>query len=249
MHAARTLAGLGIALALAACATSRPRRGPPVWWPPPLGPNFAQTLPNYALGFAIPAGAPSTPVQPTAAPATSAPIAAVPADDVAHCLGATGTLDDCKFALALTAKDPAQERNVYDVYKRACGLKEKLLGCGVFKSSAVGDSDRPAVELLMLCEAGRPEACEDVKTSSAPLVAWRTTLKTDGCKRGFTALCANYKECKHRSRWDCSAQTGATGGGQVCGCVPRCEGQLIVSATPRSWPDGSTRAAYTCVAR
>lgn len=197
---------------------------------------------NYAMPFAV--GAP--PLAPAAETASPLPVAP-PANsaEITKCLAEGATANDCKAALDAIAKDPAQYPRVGEAYKRGCTLKSKvLLGCGAFKSTVLGESDRPAMDLLMLCEAGVFEACEDVKTKAAPLLAWHSTLKTEGCKKGHTALCKSFKECKKKTLWTCGPVTGGTG--EACGCQPKCDGDLVIGALPRTWSDGKTRASYTC---
>ncbi len=221
-------------------------------WPPPGGGGEAQR-PGYAMPWmvGVPQGqagaAPGTGFVP--GPAAVAPTGLSPARD--KCMSESATGLDCQEALAQLAKGSAP---LYDVYKRGCERKAKLLGCGVFKSTAVGESDRPQVELLMKCEAGVTEGCEDVSTKSAPLQAWLSTLKTDGCKKGHSALCKNYKECRGKTEWGCRvAGATPTQGGvpprEVCGCVPKsCGGPMTVTPSPsaRTWPDGTPRGSFAC---
>jgi hypothetical protein len=82
-----------------------------------------------------------------------------------------------------------------------------------------------------------------VKTKSAPLQAWLSTLKTNGCKKGETALCKNYRECKAPTQWGC---VGADQ--KLCGCLPKCAGTITGTPKGRTWPDGSNRGAFTCTA-
>jgi len=193
---------------------------------------------------------------PQAPPPVSQPLAATPPPVLStpareKCLSDTGNGLDCREALGQMAKTGTP---LYDVYKRGCERKAKLLGCGVFKSTAVTDGDRPQVELLMKCEAGVSEGCEDVSTKAAPLQAWLSTLKADGCKKGQSALCKNFKECRGKTEWSCkpSGATPTQGGvapKEVCGCVPRsCGGPLTVTPSPsaRTWPDGTARGAFAC---
>lgn len=161
-----------------------------------------------------------------------------------RCHADDGKAADCRAALEKLAAAPQPPKLIFDTYKKACDKKAKLLGCGVFKSTAVTDADHPTMEALMACEAGRTDDCEGLKPSAAPLVAWHKTLKTDWCKKGANALCDDYRQCKS-SKWKCDAI--GPGGGQACGCAPACEGPLAVSlSTSKTWPDGSTRATFTC---
>jgi hypothetical protein len=230
------------ALVLTASCASKPRQPPRAWFPQPQ-----QQAPNYGLPWAAPAGAAATAATTASvAPTATAPAAPASTEEKARCLSDAGTADDCRAALGKMAKEPGPGAP-YDVYKRACEKKAKLLGCGAFKSTAITDADRPNMELLMLCESGAATACEDVKTKTAPLQAWLSTLKTDLCKKGESALCADFHQCKKPAKWTCSAVTGmGTTERQACGCQPPCAGTLTVSATTRSWPDGSTRAGYQC---
>ena len=212
----------------------------------------------------MPWALPIPPTRTTAAPiATAPPVEPMPPEHDA-CLADAGTQADCRAALEKLGHTATHRDRIHDIYKRACDKKAKLLGCGAFKSTAITEADRPSMDQLMVCEAGQPEVCEDVKTRSAPLMAWLSTLKTDGCKKGDTALCANYKECKKGAQWSCVAPTGAVpvtpsapgspapapaADAQVCGCVPKCPaGQPIAIATGRTWPDNSKRGAFTCSA-
>jgi hypothetical protein len=207
--------------------------------PPP------QVAPQYGMPFMIP-----VPNVPAAAPAPVAVAPAGPIAEVDKCLSDAGAAADCEAALGQIAASgqPGGALRIWDVYKKGCAKKAKLLSCAVFKSTAVTEADRPAVELLMTCEAGRPEACEDVSTKSAPLQAWLTTLKTEGCKKGHSALCKSYKECKGATQFGCRPTTPPSGK-DVCGCVPRsCEGTMSVLAASRTWPDGSARGVFRCEA-
>jgi hypothetical protein len=218
--------------------------------PPPRSAGGAQ--PNFAMPWMV--GIPQTPPGPAPGtgfvpgPAATAPTGLSPARD--KCMSDTGAGVDCQEALGQLAKTQAP---LYDVYKKACGLKVKLQGCGVFKSTAVGEGDRAQVEALMRCESGQWESCEDVSTKSAPLQAWLATLKTEGCKKGQSALCKNYKECRGKTEWGCKpAGATPTGGAppkEVCGCVPKqCGGPLTVTPSPtaKTWPDGSQRGSFAC---
>lgn len=239
---------LPLTLSLTACGPSRPRRT----WSQPTYAQAQPTPPSYAMPWAVPV--PAAPAaMPPAAPATGPawPSWSAQRD---KCLADAGTRDDCQAALrgAADAWDPApgaarQGGDVHAVYRKACEKKAKLQGCGVFKSSAVTEADRPTVELLMVCEAGRGEACEDVKTKAAPLVAWHGTLKAEHCKKGHSALCKSHKECKGGTQWTCRAATQPAGAGDVCGCAPRtCEGTMTIARSMRAWPDGSPRGVFTC---
>lgn len=200
---------------------------------------------SYTMPWAI-AIPPAARVIPAPAP-TPTPISEAVPPEQAQCLSDAGTAADCKTALEKLATSTTHRDMVRDVYKKACDKKAKLLGCGAFKSTAITDADKPTMDLLMVCEGGTSEACEDVKTKSAPLMAWHSTLKTEGCKKGNTALCANFKECKKASPWACTAVTGGPADQQVCGCVPKCaNGAPIAKATDRSWADGSKRGSFSC---
>jgi hypothetical protein len=197
---------------------------------------------------AVPSAAPAAPASGAAKPAPA------PSAERARCLSDGGTADDCEAALRAAAVSwdvtpgaAHPKGEVYEVYRRACERKAKLQGCGVFKSRAVGEADQPTVELLMICESGRPEACEDVATRSAPLQAWLSTLKAEHCRKGHSALCKSHRECRGAAQWGCRPATQPAGAGDVCGCVPRrCEGAMTVTASPRKWPDGSARGVFTC---
>jgi hypothetical protein len=188
-------------------------------------------------------------VAPVAAP-TAAPAVAPRRSEEDRCLSEAGTAADCEAALgaiaqASPAQGPANPGRVYDVYRKACDKKAKLLGCAVFKSTAVTAGDKPQVELLMLCEGGRSEACEDVSTKSAPLIAWLTTLKAEHCKKGEQALCKSYRACKGASEWGC--RPSAASPIEVCGCVPRqCGGPLTATPRARTWADGTARGEFRC---
>jgi hypothetical protein len=208
-----------------------------------MGQPTATAPPSYAMPFYVPASSASAPAAASGAPLGPTAIEPLPPEHE-KCLGQDGTKADCKAALDRVGQSAAHADKVLAVYERGCALKLPLLGCGAFKSTAVTDADRPMIALLAQCEAGRSEPCEDVKTKSAPLQAWLTTLKRDWCKKGETALCANYKECKAPTQWGCHDAQGT----KVCGCVPRCkDGTVMASAKSRTWPDGSTRGAFVCV--
>jgi hypothetical protein len=237
---------LSLVATLPACGSSRPRN---TYVPHPYA-QAQQGAPNYAMPFAVPV--PHMPAS-AAGGGAAAPASTAERD---RCMAETGTAADCEAALRASAqawnptpgaatRDPA----IYEVYRRACQLKSKLQGCAVFKSSAVGEADRPVVELLMTCEAGRTEACEDVQTKSNPLHAWLGTLKADWCKKGQSALCKSYRECRAGTAWSCRPATAPAGGGEVCGCAPKsCETGLTATAAARKWPDGTTRGVFTCPA-
>jgi hypothetical protein len=162
-----------------------------------------------------------------------------------RCADDGASLEDCRAAYRALAAAGQGERTLA-VYERLCNKKEKLQGCGAFKSKAVGPGDRPTMALLAMCEAEQWEHCEDASTKVSALVAWRATLKTAGCKAGANALCSNYKECKGRAQWGCMAAAV----GEVCGCIPRCEGTVLAKAAgERTWPDGKRRGQFECPAR
>lgn len=235
----------GLTLALAACESSS--RPPPRHWgahgQPDPGPPAP---PTYVMPWMV--GVPPTAAS-AAAPPALAP-QAPPATGADRCLAESGTAADCVAALqAIAAASPPAGPHVagqvHDVYRRACAKKAKLLSCAVFKSTAVTEADKPQVELLMLCEGGRTEACEDVSTKAAPLQAWLATLKAEHCKKGHQALCKNHRECKGATQWGCRPAAGVPG--EVCGCVPRqCGGPLTVTPLARTWSDGSRRGQFSC---
>ncbi|MBL9022340.1 MAG: hypothetical protein JNL21_09065 [Myxococcales bacterium] len=228
-------------LALVSCKTSSPRRQ--TYWGPPQGQFVPQQAPppSYQMPFAVPAGAGTAPGPAFSAAVPSAPApAATPEAD--KCLAAGAVLADCTTALEKLGAAEASGDKTLAVYKKACELKGKLLGCGAFKSTAVDqEKDKPTLALLAQCESGNWEMCEDVKTKSAPLQAWLSTLKTNGCKKGQMALCKNYRECKAPTQWGC---IGADQ--KLCGCLPKCAGTVTGKAKKRTWPDGSTRGEFTC---
>ncbi len=233
-----------VGLALTACSAEAP---PPQWAPAPVQPQPAQTQHSYGMPWAIGIPPAMRGAVPPAASASAAPVAEAAVPEAAQCLSDAGTASDCKTALEKLATSATQKDKVRDVYKKACEKKAKLLGCGAFKSTAITDADKPQMDLLMVCEGGNSESCEDVKTKSAPLMAWLSTLKTDGCKKGNTALCSNYKECKKSTPWGCTQVTGGPADSQVCGCVPKCSGGAPVAKPgDRTWPDGSKRGVFSC---
>lgn len=257
-----------------------PRRPPPGWYATPAQPGYGpygQPQPGYGYGapgqpqpgYGQPGygyGVPAQPQPTAAAPVGTAPVAAgtntatpgvvVPVAGAAppeleRCTKDGGTAEDCKVALEKLAATPQPPMRIHDTYKRGCELKAKFLGCGVFKSTAITEEDRPTMELLMACEHGRSESCEDVKTKAAPLQAWLSTLKTTWCKKGETALCKNYKECKAPAKWKCEQVTIGTvlpnaERPEVCGCAPKCEGNTTTVDTGKTWPDGTRRGKLTC---
>lgn len=228
-----------------------PQGYPPGYGPPPQGypPGYGPPPQSYPPGYGPPPPqptAPPAPTAPTAAPPQPPPVAAKPAE-YDTCMGESGKASDCKAALVKLAETPQPPKLIFDTYKRACDVKAKLMGCGAFKSTAVTEADHPTMEALMACEMGRPEACEDVKTGSAPLQAWHSTLKKDWCKKGANALCDNYKQCKPPAKWECGPAKDATGAQvEVCGCAPKCESAKSVVVTEKSWPDGSRRGRFQC---
>ena len=231
---------LVVALALVACKTSSPRRQ--TQWGPPQG-QFVprQAPPNYQMPFAVPPGLGTAP-GPAASAAVPGPATPAATPEADKCLAAGAGLPGRTGALEKVGASDAGRDKTLAVYKRACELKGKLLGCGAFKSTAVDpEKDKPTLDLLARCETGDWESCEDVKTKSAPLQAWLSTLKTNGCKKGETALCKNYRECKAPKQWGC---IGADQ--KLCGCLPKCGGTVTGTAKKRTWPDGSTRGDFTC---
>ncbi len=194
--------------------------------------------PDFALPWFIPAGAADEP--PPAERGDDAPAEIVP------CLTEATGGPACKIALAKIAATGTGESHTIEVYRRACDAGEKLLGCGIFQSTAITEEDDPILRRLMLCEHGWYEGCEDVKTRAAPLLAWLSTLKKIGCKRGANALCPDFHQCKAPERWTCHAQPG---GPKVCGCAAPCSGTLTsIAHTSKRWPDGSHRGQLGCAA-
>ncbi len=241
----RPALAFSLLLLLPSCET-RSRRQPT--WGTPYQPQYVvqNPPPSYAMPFAVPAGAGTAPGPAASSliPGTPAPSTAGGSPERAKCLGEGGAAADCVAALGKLGPSPAAGDGLA-IYKRACELKAKqLLGCGAFKSTAVSlERDATTLDLLAQCEGGTSEACEDVKTKSAPLQAWLTTLKTGLCKKGETAHCANYRECKAPARWGCT-ETGQ----KLCGCLPKCAAAVTGTPKARTWPDGSTRGAFTCPA-
>ena len=229
-------------------------------YPQPGQPWPTRMPPPYPPGAGYPPGAYGPPPQQVAPPPQMPPpqqppqmmppppAASIPELD--KCNSETGKAADCKAALEKLAQSPQPPGKIYDTYKRACAKKTPLQGCGAFKSTAVTDADKPAMEALMACENGRWEACEDVQTKSPPLKAWHSTLKTEGCKKGEQALCKNYKECKIPAVWGCEEAAGAVAGTpKVCGCVPKCSNGMTVIATGKSWADSTPRGKFSCNAK
>jgi hypothetical protein len=228
-----------VGLAFVASCTKKASHPPPAWWfgPPPQ----AQQQPQYGLPWSAPAGSGAAPV--ASASASAAPAAAPAANaDFGKCMAESATTDDCKAAIE-SAKAAPGSPGVFDLYKRACEKKVKLLGCGAFKSTAISEGDHPTMELLMRCELGAAANCEQVKTKVAPLQAWLSTLKSDLCKKGENALCPDFHQCKKPAKWECAE---AAGGTKACGCLAPCAGTRTVTATSATWPDGSARAAAVC---
>jgi hypothetical protein len=245
---------LGVALGASGCFFKKAKQ------PASTPPRATQTHAGYELPFAIgpvpeqpvaaasgATGAPST----TAYSATAVPNPFGPAPAGAssstvavdtRCADDAASVEDCRAAYQALAQAGHADRTL-EVYERLCTRKEKLQGCGAFKSKAVGAGDRPTMAQLAMCEAGAWEHCEDATTKVAALVAWRTTLKAQGCKAGANALCANYKQCKGRAQWGCMAASA----GEVCGCIPRCDTTALAKAAgKRSWPDGTARGLFEC---
>ncbi len=229
-------------------------------YPQPGQPWPTRMPPPYPPGAGYPPGAYGPPPQQVAPPPQMPPpqqppqmmppppAASIPELD--KCNSETGKAADCKAALEKLAQSPQPPGKIYDTYKRACAKKTPLQGCGAFKSTAVTDADKPAMEALMACENGRWEACEDVQTKSPPLKAWHSTLKTEGCKKGEQALCKNYKECKIPAVWGCEEAAGAVAGTpKVCGCVPKCSNGMTVIAVGKSWADSTPRGKFSCNAK
>lgn len=242
---------LGVALGASGCLAKKSSRR--------AGAQPAQV--QNPAGYGLPWAIGPVPEQPTASgsaaqPAPSAGVTSFSASAVPNPYGAgpnSATVDtrcaddaasaeDCRGAYQALAQAGQGERTLA-VYERLCAKKEKLQGCGAFKSRAVGAGDRPTMAQLAMCEAGAWEHCEDATTKVAALVAWRTTLKAQGCKAGANALCANYKQCKGRAQWGCMSASA----GEVCGCIPRCETTVLAKAQgKRSWPDGTARGLFEC---
>jgi hypothetical protein len=247
---------LGVALGTSGCFLTKAKR------PASRPPQPAQAQGGYDLPWAIGpvAEQPATGAlaasgaTPYSASAVPNPFGSGPTEGAAanastaasdpRCADDGASVEDCRAAYQALAQAGHAERTL-EVYERLCAKKEKLQGCGAFKSKAVGAGDRPAMAQLAMCEAGAWEHCEDASTKVAALVAWRTTLKAQGCKAGANALCSNYKQCKGRAQWGCMAASA----GEVCGCIPRCETTVLAKAQgKRSWPDGTARGLFECAA-
>ncbi len=230
--------------------------GQPGYGPPPAAYGYGPP-PNPApagtalVGAPAPFPAPSTKPAETSPAATTTPVAQKPAE-YDRCMSNDGKAADCRAALEALAKGPQPPKVMLDAYKKACDVKAKLLGCGAFKAGSVQESEQPTMEALIACESGRPEACEEVQaaspTLSPSLKAWHSTLKKGWCKKGANALCEDYHKCKSPAVFGCEAITGSAGGDQDkgCGCVPKCESGLTVTATGKTWADGSKRATFAC---
>lgn len=216
-------------------------------YPPPQGyPGAYNPPPQQMPPPRMPPPQPPPQVQPPPPAASNPELDAL----LGKCNSEAGKAADCKAALEKLSQTPQQPGKIYDTYKRACDKKTPLQGCGAFKSTAVTDADKPAMESLMACENGNWAACEDVQTKSPPLKAWHSTLKTEGCKKGEQALCKNYKECKIPAVWGCEEAAGAVAGTpKVCGCVPKCSNGMTVIAIGKSWADGTPRGKFSCNAK
>lgn len=159
-------------------------------------------------------------------------------------MGPDGRAADCRTALQKMTLSPQPVGRYFETYRHACSIKTKLLGCGAYKTSQSMDADRPVMEALIACEVGKPEACEGLAPSTAGLTAWHSTLKKDWCKKGESALCDDYKQCKRPAVFGC--ESVGTAGATACGCVPKCTAGLKVEPTGTKWPDGSPRAKMSC---
>lgn len=224
----------------------QPGHGQPGYGQPGYGqPGYGQ--PGYGQpGYGQPGAATPSPAGSAPAPGAQPTFVAANPPEYDRCMAEDGKAAECKAALEKFAQSEPP-RPLRDTYKRACDRKTKLMGCGVFKSTAVTEADHPTLELLMACELGRPESCEGVKTSSAPLQAWHQTLKASWCKKGESALCANYKQCKQPAKWECESAPGMPADApKPCGCKPKCEGTMTMAVTGKTWPDGSPRAKFAC---
>jgi len=246
---------LGLALGTSGCFLTKAKR------PAARPAQPTQAHADYGLPFAIgpvpeqpstvasgttPQPAPSAGLASFSASAVPNPYGAGPSSATVdpRCADDAASVEDCRGAYQALAAAGQAERTLA-VYERLCAKKEKLQGCGAFKSKAVGAEDRPTMAQLAMCEAGAWEHCEDASTKVAALVAWRSTLKAQGCKAGANALCANYKQCKGRAQWGCMAASA----GEVCGCIPRCDTTVLAKAQgKRSWPDGTARGLFECAA-
>lgn len=208
---------------------------PPPQQPPPQQPPM---MPPPVSTEQPPGPTPAPTVAPTPPPA--------PVDNPEYdkCMAPDGRAADCRVALQKMTLSPQPVGRYFETYKHACAIKTKLLGCGAYKTSQSMDADRPVMEALIACEVGKPEACEGLTPSTAGLTAWHSTLKKEWCKKGESALCEDYKQCKRPAVFGCES-TGASGA-TACGCVPKCAAGLKVEPTGTKWPDGSQRAKITC---
>ncbi|NUO47280.1 MAG: hypothetical protein HOV80_00330 [Polyangiaceae bacterium] len=230
---------LALCLGAAACSSSKERftAGPPGWAPPVVA-QTPTAPPNYEQPFFYPAGEEPPPTLP------SDPEAKAP-DEIVPCLTEAKAGPQCIVALKKIAQTGGGREHTYAAYQAACNAGERLLGCKIFLSTAIGDADMPLIERLMLCEHGLFDACEGNKPKAAPLVAWQKTLMEIGCKEGANALCADYHQCKSPLLWTCSPSKGPAAS-KVCGCAPKCTGSHISIASERKWPDGSRRGQLSC---
>jgi hypothetical protein len=199
-----------------------------------------------AQSYELPWFYPAPEETPSNATAPTQDVPSAPAELV-PCLTEAKAGPACKTALEKMAASGVAIR-VVDTYRRGCELGVKFLACGVFLSQAISEADEPVIERLALCEGGRYEACEDVKTSSPPLIAWLTSLKQRGCRAGASALCPDYHACKPPALWGCRQVSGSLIKEPGCGCVPKCSGDIDVRLTGRDWPDRTPRATFKCIA-
>lgn len=239
---------------LFACIEPEPRSAQPAWWyvSPVEATAYNPRWPPSVLVPAAPVTQPTPAPAPTATATASTPSGNDKPPEVDRCSSEAGTREDCRNALEKLAARPGPlpVANVRDTYKRGCEKKAPFLGCGIFKSTAVSESDNPVIELLMACEHGRTTACEGLTTKPAPLQAWLSTLKTTWCSKGETALCKDFKDCKI-GNWACEVPTSSPqeqAKMRVCGCSPKkCSGTVNVTETGLTWPDGSLRGKFSCV--
>ncbi len=226
--------------ALAACSGGRDRfADPQPWFPPPVLTAEAPPV-SFEQPFFIPPG------EATAVASAPVPSGPAPAPEIVPCLTEASGGPQCVVALRKIGQTGAGKEHTWEVYQRACEAGEKLLGCKIFLSTAITDTDMPNIERLMLCEHGAYEACEGMKPKAAPLVAWLQTAKQLGCKDGANALCPDFHQCKAPARWTCNPPKGPAGS-KVCGCLAKCAGTVMTRhVTGKKWPDGTQRGELEC---
>jgi hypothetical protein len=162
---------LGVALGTSGCFLTKAKR------PASRPPQPAQAQGGYDLPWAIGpvAEQPATGAlaasgaTPYSASAVPNPFGSGPTEGAAanastaasdpRCADDGASVEDCRAAYQALAQAGHAERTL-EVYERLCAKKEKLQGCGAFKSKAVGAGDRPAMAQLAMCEAGAWEHCE-----------------------------------------------------------------------------------------